>query len=41
VVGSEWTIAELNALRHKAVEEYVRVGGDEESWLLDCHHPGR
>jgi hypothetical protein len=35
VVGSEWTTAELNALRHKAVEEWVRVGGDEESWLLD------
>jgi len=35
VVGSEWTFAELNALRHKAVEEYVRMGGDQESWLLD------
>lgn len=35
MVGSEWTFAELNALRHKAVEEYVRVGGDQESWLLD------
>ncbi len=35
MVGSEWTIAELNELRHKAVEEYVRVGGDSESWLLD------
>ena len=35
MVGSEWTVAELSALRRKAVEEYVRVGGDEESWRLD------
>lgn len=35
MVGSEWTVAELNALRRKAVEEYVRMGGDEESWRLD------
>ena len=27
-MGSEWTVAELCALRHKAVEEYVRVGDD-------------
>ncbi len=36
-MGSEWTVAELCALRRKAVEEYVRVGGDEESWHLDIH----
>jgi hypothetical protein len=35
VVGSEWTVAELCALRHKAVEEYLRGGGGQESWLLD------
>lgn len=34
-MGSEWTVAELCALRRKAVEEYVRVGGDRESWRLD------
>jgi hypothetical protein len=34
-VGSEWTVAELCALRRKSVEEYLRVGGDEESWRLD------
>ena len=28
-VGSEWTVAELCALRRKAVEEYVRVGCDD------------
>src|SRR5690349_18629419 len=35
VMGSEWTVAELCALRHKAVEEYMRVGDDRESWQLD------
>jgi hypothetical protein len=35
VVGSEWTITELNELRRKAVEEYLRVGDDKESWRLD------
>lgn len=34
-VGSEWTVGELWALRRKAVEEYVRVGDDPESWQLD------
>jgi hypothetical protein len=34
-MGSEWTVAELCALRHKAVEEYVRVGDDRESWQVD------
>ena len=34
-MGSEWTVAELCALRRKAVEEYVRVGDDRESWRLD------
>ena len=34
-MSSEWTFAELKALRHKAVEEYVRVGDDRESWQLD------
>ncbi len=34
-MGSEWTVAELCALRRKAVEEYLRVGEDEESWRLD------
>lgn len=34
-MGREWTIAELSAFRHKAVEEYVRRGGDEELWQLD------
>ena len=34
-VGSEWTVAELCALRRKAVEEYLRVGDDRESWQLD------
>ena len=34
-MGSEWTVAELCALRRKAVEEYLRVGGDEELWRLD------
>lgn len=36
-MGSEWTVAELCALRRKAVEEYLRVGGDEEAWHLDIH----
>lgn len=35
MVGSEWTVAELCALRRKAVEEYLSVGRDEESWYLD------
>ena len=35
MVGSEWTITELNELRRKAVEEYLRVGDDKESWRLD------
>jgi hypothetical protein len=35
VMGSEWTVAELCALRHKAVEEYIRVGDDRESWQVD------
>ncbi len=34
-MGSERTVAELCALRRKAVEEYVRVGDDRESWRLD------
>jgi hypothetical protein len=34
-MGSEWTVAELCALRHKAVEEYIRVGDDRESWQVD------
>ena len=34
-MGSEWTITELNELRRKAVEEYLRVGDDKESWRLD------
>jgi hypothetical protein len=34
-VGSEWTVAELIGLWQKAVEKYVRVGGDKESWRLD------
>ena len=34
-MDSEWTVAELCALRRKAVEEYVRVGGGRESWRLD------
>ena len=35
VMGREWTVAELCALRQKAVEEYIRVGGDQDSWHLD------
>lgn len=34
-MGSEWTVSELCALQHKAVEEYLRVGDDQESWRLD------
>ena len=34
-MGSEWTVAELCALRRKAVEEYLRVGADDQSWQLD------
>jgi hypothetical protein len=34
-VGSEWTVSELCALRRKAVEEYLRLGGDDQSWQLD------
>ena len=34
-MGSEWTVAELCALRRKAVEEYVRVGDDRESSQVD------
>lgn len=35
MVGSEWTVAELSALKRKAVEEYVLAGGDKEQWRLD------
>ena len=34
-MGSEWTVAELCALKRKAVEEYLRLGGDDQSWQLD------
>jgi hypothetical protein len=34
-MGSEWTVSELCALQRQAVEEYLRVGDDRESWQLD------
>jgi hypothetical protein len=35
VMGNEWTVAELCALRRKAVEEYLRMGSDDQSYQLD------